>query len=137
MKRSVFFILGLALALGAWAAPTKVVVYTAHEDSILNALAPRFEKETGIKLDYVKLASGDVIKRAKAESANPQADVIWSIGGEQLEAENAILAPYTPKEWDKIASVFKVGTNWLPYTGIMNVFVVNTNMLSADKMPKT
>ncbi|HUX40104.1 MAG TPA: extracellular solute-binding protein [Rectinemataceae bacterium] len=137
MKRSVFLFLGLALALGSWAAPTKVVVYTAHEDSILNALAPRFEKETGIKLDYVKLASGDVIKRAKAESANPQADVIWSIGGEQLEAENAILAPYTPKEWDKIASVFKVGTNWLPYTGIMNVFVVNTNMLSADKMPKT
>jgi len=137
MRRSAFFALGLALALGIWAAPTKVVVYTAHEDSILNALAPRFEKETGIKLDYVKLASGDVIKRAKAESANPQADVIWSIGGEQLEAENAILAPYTPKEWDKIASVFKVGTNWLPYTGIMNVFVVNTNMLSPDKMPKT
>ncbi len=137
MKRSLFFILGMALALGVWAAPNKVVVYTAHEDSILNALAPRFERETGIKLDYVKLASGDVIKRAKAESANPQADVIWSIGGEQLEAENSILAPYTPKEWEKIASVFKVGTNWLPYTGIMNVFVVNTNMLSADKMPKT
>ena len=137
MKRGVLFILGLALAVGMWAVPTKVVVYTAHEASILDALAPRFEKDTGIKLDYIKLASGDVIKRAKAEAANPQADVIWSIGGEQLEAENAILAPYIPKEWDKIAAVFKVGTNWLPYTGIMNVFVVNTNMLSPDKMPKT
>ncbi|HCM25904.1 MAG TPA: ABC transporter substrate-binding protein [Treponema sp.] len=112
-------------------------MYTAHEDSIINVLAPRFEKETGIKLEYVKLGSGDVIKRAKAEAANPQADVIWSIGGEQLEAENAILAPYTPKEWDKIADVFKVGTNWLPYTGIMNVFVVNTNMVPANLMPRT
>jgi iron(III) transport system substrate-binding protein len=135
MKRNVLALAFLALALAAYAAPTKVVVYTAHEDSILNALAPRFEKDTGIKLEYVKLGSGDIIKRAKAESANPQADVIWSIGGEQLEAENAILAPYTPKDWDKIAAVFKVGTNWLPYTGIMNVFIVNTKMVAADKMP--
>lgn len=125
------------LSMAAFAAPpTKVVVYTAHEDSILNALAPRFEKDTGVKLEYVKLASGDVIKRAKAEATNPQADVIWSIGGEQLEAENAILAPYTPKEWSKIAPVFKVGTNWLPYTGIMNVFIVNTKMVPANQMPK-
>jgi iron(III) transport system substrate-binding protein len=136
MKRKLIALAFAAFALAAWAAPAKVVVYTAHEDSILNALAPRFEKDTGIKLEYVKLGSGDVIKRAKAESANPQADVIWSIGGEQLEAESAILAPYTPKEWGKIAPVFKVGTNWLPYTGIMNVFIVNTKMLSPDKYPK-
>ncbi len=137
MKRNIFALFCLALALSAYAAPAKVVVYTAHEDSILNALAPRFEKETGIKLEYIKLGSGDVIKRAKAEAANPQADVIWSIGGEQLEAQSAILAPYIPKEWDKIAAVFKVGTNWLPYTGIMNVFIVNTKMVAADKMPKS
>jgi iron(III) transport system substrate-binding protein len=136
MKRAALALACIALALAAYAAPSKVVVYTAHEDSILNALAPRFEKDTGIKLEYVKLASGDVIKRAKAESANPQADVIWSIGGEQLEADNAILAPYTPKEWSMVASVFKVGTNWLPYTGIMNVWLVNTKMVAADKMPK-
>lgn len=136
MKRVLIALACLCAVLGAFAAPNKVVVYTAHEDSILNALAPRFEQETGIKLEYVKMGSGDIIKRAKAEAANPQADVIWSIGGEQLEAENAILAPYTPKDWDKIAKVFKVGTNWLPYTGIMNVFVVNTNMVTPDKMPK-
>jgi len=136
MKRFVIALACLAMAAAAFAAPAKVVVYTAHEDSIINALAPRFEKDTGIKLEYVKLASGDVIKRAKAEAANPQADVIWSIGGEQLEADSAILAPYTPKEWDKIAPVFKVGTNWLPYTGIMNVLIVNTKMVAADKMPR-
>ena len=135
MKKLIIAMACLSMAALA-ATPTKVVVYTAHEDTILNALAPRFEKDTGVKLEYVKLASGDVIKRAKAEAANPQADVIWSIGGEQLEAEAAILAPYTPKEWSKIAPVFKVGTNWLPYTGIMNVFIVNTKMVAANQMPK-
>ncbi len=138
MKRFAVVLVCLLLAVSAWAAGGKVVVYTAHEDTIINALVPMFEKDNpGIKLEYVKLASGDVIKRAKAEAARPQADVIWSIGGEQLEAENQILAPYTPKDWDKINPVYKVGTNWLPYTGIMNVFIVNTKMLTPDKYPKT
>jgi iron(III) transport system substrate-binding protein len=146
MKKFLITVLLVTLAVAAFAAPaaettaakpTKVVVYTAHEESIINAMVPMFEKDTGIKVEYIKLGSGDIIKRAKAEAGNPQADVIWSIGGEQLEAENAILAPYTPKDWDKIADVFKVGTNWLPYTGIMNVFIVNTNMVPANLMPKT
>jgi iron(III) transport system substrate-binding protein len=78
-----------------------------------------------------------VIRRVVAEAGNPQADVIWSIGGEALEANNTVLQSYTPKEWNKIADVFKVGTNWLPYTGIMNVFVVNTDMVPANLMPRT
>jgi iron(III) transport system substrate-binding protein len=146
MKKLLLSVIILSLAVAAFAAPAaeapsakpaKVVVYTAHEESIINAMVPMFEKDTGIKLEYIKLGSGDIIKRAKAEAGNPQADVIWSIGGEQLETENALLAPYTPKDWDKIADVFKVGTNWLPYTGIMNVFIVNTNMIPANLMPKT
>ncbi len=136
MKRLVIAAMCVILSLSAYAAPNKVVVYTAHEEAILNLLAPLFQKETGITLEYVKLASGDVIKRAKAESSNPQADVIWSIGGEQLEANSDILAAYTPKEWSKINPLFKVGTNWLPYTGIMNVFIINTKLVTADKAPK-
>jgi iron(III) transport system substrate-binding protein len=136
MKKSLVAIALLLAVSTVWAASGKVVVYTAHEEAIINGMVPLFEKETGIKVDYVKLPSGDITKRAKAEAANPRADVIWSIGGEQLEADNAILAPYTPKDWDKVSPVFKVGTNWLPYTGIMNVFVVNTKMLGADKFPR-
>ena len=136
MKKSLLAAILLLAVVTVFAAGNKVVVYTAHEETIINGMVPLFEKETGIKVEYVKLASGDIIKRAKAEAGNPQADVIWSIGGEQLEADYAILAPYIPKEWDKVASVFKVGTNWLPYTGIMNVFIVNTKMLSPDKYPR-
>jgi len=137
MKRFALAVLCLAFTASLWAASNKVVVYTAHEETIINALVPMFEKETGIDIEYVKLGSGDVIKRAKAELGNPQADVIWSIGGEQLEANNQILEAYTPKDWDKIASVYKVGKNWLPYTGIMNVFIVNTKMLTPAQYPRT
>lgn len=130
---AVLLLFGIALA---GAQEKKVVAYTAHEDNIIAGMVPLFEKETGYKLEFVKLPSGDVIKRVKAEAANPQADVIWSIGGEQLEADNALLEKYVPKEWDKIDPVFKVGTNWLPYTGIMNVFIVNTKLVKDADMPK-
>ena len=129
----ILLVAGLAVA---GAQSKKVVAYTAHEDNIISEMVPLFQKETGYTLEFVKLASGDVIKRVKAEAANPQCDVIWSIGGEQLEADNALLEKYVPKEWNKIDSVFKVGTNWLPYTGIMNVFIVNTNLVPEAQMPK-
>jgi iron(III) transport system substrate-binding protein len=138
MRRAVVCVaLLLALSLGtAGAQAKKVVAYTAHEDAIISEMVPRFKAETGYDLEFVKLASGDVVKRVRAEMGNPQCDVIWSIGGEQLEADNDLLEKYTPKEWDKIDKVFKVGTNWLPYTGIVNVFIVNTNLLKDSEMPK-
>ena len=114
----------------------KVVLYSAHTQEIIDALAPQFKADTGIEAEVVKMGSGDVISRVKAEKENPQCDVIWSIGGEQLEANSDLLAPYTPEDWDKIEDVFKVGTNWLPYTGIVMVFIVNTNLVPEDQMPQ-
>ncbi len=113
-----------------------VVLYSAHTQEIIDALAPRFEEATGIKAEVVKLGSSDVVARVKAEKEHPQCDVIWSIGGEQLEANSDLLENYTPKDWDTIADVFKVGTNWLPYTGIVMVFVANTDLLTEEQMPK-
>jgi len=138
MKKLVLFlILLLAVSLAfVGAQAKKVVAYTAHEEDIITGMVPRFKAETGIELEFVKLASGDVIKRVVAEANNPQCDVIWSIGGEQLEANSQVLEKYVPKEWDKVSPVFKVGTNWLPYTGIMNVFIVNTKLVPASRMPK-
>ncbi|MGY9010299.1 MAG: extracellular solute-binding protein [Rhodobacterales bacterium] len=115
----------------------KVILYSAHKQAIIDAMVPRFEKKTGIKAEVIKAGSGDIINRANAERANPQADVIWSIGGEQLEASSDLLANYIPVGYDKIESAFKVGKNWLPYTAIVNVFVVNKNLLKQSQYPRT
>jgi iron(III) transport system substrate-binding protein len=133
---SLLFVLLLTPIVGV-AQDKTVVLYSAHTQEIIDALAPRFEEATGIKTEVVKLGSSDVVARVKAEQGNPQCDVIWSIGGEQLEANADLLESYTPQEWDKIADVFKVGTNWLPYTGIVMVFIANTELLSEEEMPKT
>ena len=136
MKRALLLIIALALVplgLSATGQPEqakKVVLYTAHEQDIVDGMVPLFEADTGIKVEYVKMGSGEIIQRARAEQANPQGDVIWSIGGEQLEANPDLLEKYVPKEADMIEPVFMVGNNWLPYTGIVMVFVVNTKLVT-------
>jgi len=146
MKRKLVLLLIVAMLLSTTALfaggkaerSDKVVAYSAHEDTIIAGMVKLWEEDyPDITLEVIKMGSGDVISRAKAESANPQADVIWSIGGEPLEQNSGLLAPYTPKDWNMIEDVYKVGTNWLPYTGIMNVFLVNTDMLQESQYPRT
>ena len=118
-------------------AQQRVSIYTAHTSNIVDRLIPEFEKATGIKADVVKAGSGDIINRVRAEAGNPKADVIWSIGAELLEANNDLLEAYQPKEAAMIADAYKTTSAWLPYTGIMNIFVVNTKKLKPEDYPKT
>jgi iron(III) transport system substrate-binding protein len=128
--------LGACLAVPA-VAQQRVSIYTAHTANIVERLIPEFEKATGIKADVVKAGSGDIINRARAEAANPKCDVIWSIGAELLAANTELLEPYQPKESAMIADAFKTSGAWLPYTGILNVFVVNTKKLKPEEYPKS
>jgi len=129
-------VLGACLVLPA-AAQQRVSVYTAHTANMVEQLIPAFEKATGIKADVVKAGSGDIINRARAEAANPKCDVIWSIGAELLEANTELLEPYQPKEAAMIADAFRSGSAWIPYTGILNVFVVNTKKLKPEEYPRS
>ncbi len=143
MDRERCVVIGVAVATlllgttGMATAQDRVSVYTAHKAEIVERLIPEFEKQTGIKADIVKAGSGDIINRVRAEAANPQADVIWSIGAELLEANSDLLEPYTPKEADLIDPAFRTDSAWIPYTGILTVLMVNTDKLQPEDYPKT
>lgn len=114
-----------------------VTVYTAHHQEILDELLPEFEKATGIRANVVKLGgSGDVIRRVRAEQADPKCDVIWSISADQLHAYPELLRPPPESFWGPIADEFRVGNGWVPYTGIVMCFVVNTDQLQGEQIPR-
>lgn len=137
-RRSLIAIAAFSLLAGtALAQEKKVSVYSAHNTAIINALQPKFEAETGIKIELVKAGSGDIIRRVRAEMGAPKADVIWSIGGEALEANKDLTAAYTPKDAAALDPAFKASGEWLPYTGIMSVFAVNTKKLKPEEYPKS
>ena len=131
------FALSTCLTGAALAQDKAVTVYTAHKSSIVDTLVPIFEQETGLKAEVVKLGSGDIAKRAKAEAANPAADVIWSISGSQLTELGALLEPYTPPEADKIDKQFAGDPSWTPYTAVVYVLAVNTDEQPLAEAPKS
>src|SRR4029078_12115437 len=58
-------------------------------------------------------------------------------GAYRLKSNTERREPYQPKEAAMIADAFKSGSAWIPYTGILNVFVVNTKKLKPEKYPKS
>ncbi|MBK8086478.1 MAG: extracellular solute-binding protein [Devosia sp.] len=65
------------------------------------------------------------------------ADVIWSISGSSLTELADLLEPYTPPEFDKIDPKFIKNPAWTPYTAVVYVLAVNTDMQPLDTAPKT
>ncbi len=114
-----------------------VVIYTAHISAIVDKLIPIFEKETGLKAQVVKMGSGDVARRAKAEAGKPAADVIWSISGSALTELAPILEPFKPTSFGSINTSFIGSDAWTPYTGVVYVLIVNTSKLPLADAPKS
>jgi iron(III) transport system substrate-binding protein len=134
-------LLGAAVCVAAFSAGAsaqeKVVLYTAHKTSLVQALAPVFEKETGIKTEVIQLGSSEVTRRVRAEAKAPKADVIWSTTGSLLTENADLLDPYKSKEAANIDQRFFKSPAWTPYTAVIYVLMQNTRMLPDTETPKT
>jgi iron(III) transport system substrate-binding protein len=124
-------------AIGSASAQEKVVLYTAHKTSLVQALAPVFEKETGIKTEVIQLGSSEVTRRIRAEAKAPKADVVWSTTGSLLTENADILEPYKSKEAASIDPRFVKSPAWTPYTAVIYVLMQNSRMVPDADMPKT
>ena len=137
----------LAVALAAGGRPAtaqgtegEVVVYTAAQSTIVQAIGPMFEKKTGIKVSFVEAGTGEILKRARAEAANPLGDVLWALGAEGMAANADLLEPYTVADDAKIAAIYKkgmAGGRITPNNVTPMVIVHNTKLLPAAEAPKT
>jgi iron(III) transport system substrate-binding protein len=83
MKKLLSAALLVLLAAGFVYAQNSVSAYTTLEEPLAKALFEQFEKETGIKVNFVRLSGGEAIARMEAEQKNPQAS-IW-VGGVGLD----------------------------------------------------
>ena len=138
-------LLAAVLVLGAGPAAAQgtegeVVVYTAAQSTIVQAIGPMFEKKTGIKVSFVEAGTGEILKRARAEAANPLGDVLWALGAEGMAANADLLEPYTVADDAKIAAIYKkgmAGGRITPNNVTPMVIVHNTKLLPTAEAPKT
>ena len=105
---------------------TKIKVFGAYGGK--DKIFAEFTKDTGIKIEYLDMSSGEVLARIRAEKGNPLAD-IWFGGGVDsfIAAQNdGLLMPYISKEAKSIPTDFKDPEGY--WTGISLVtisFIVN------------
>lgn len=102
-------------------------------------LFDKFTDETGIKVEFLSMSSGEVLSRTKAEGGKPMADV-WFGGGVDafMEAkEEGLLEKYDFEGADEIVVPYKDEENYWFSKGLTVVgFIVNKDILEENDLPE-
>lgn len=109
----------LVLAVVGSAFGAEVVkAYTTMEEPLAKALFDEFEKETGIKVEWVRLSGGEAIARLEAERANPQASIwVGGVGTQHIEAKlRGLSTPYRSRVANSIPDRYRDPENY--WTGL-------------------
>lgn len=132
------------LASTAMAQENVLVLYGSPDRDWVAAVAAKFEKDTGIKVQWIRASSNEMYARIEAEKANPQGDVWFGGTGDPHfdAALKGLTEPYcTPmlselREWmrDPIGGCRTLGL----YAGPLG-WAVNEGLLKkmGKPMPKT
>lgn len=115
----------------------KVVIYSTHDDSLLELVATEFEKETGVKVEFINL-KGELAERVRAEKNNPQADVMYG-GASSLFMDlksEGIFEAFEPNWGSSLDSLYKDDENyWFGTIKTPVVLFYNTEVVNADNLP--
>ncbi|WP_048058528.1 ABC transporter substrate-binding protein [Methanococcus maripaludis] len=114
-----------------------VTVYVAYGG--LDLIAEEFEKDTGIKMEYVSLSSGEALSRLKAEQSNPSADV-WLGGGIDafISAQNdGLLEAYKSPNAEEIDPLFvEENGYWIGVSLVTIGILENTDLMTEKGLPE-
>ncbi len=142
MKKTIGFTLLFLLVVGlaASAQENALSLYGSAEPRSIEALAEGFEKATGIKVNWIRLSSGETLARLRAEKENPQADVWWggTIDPHSIAALEGLTESYCPSIYDEMDPRFRdpIGDCQVigVYVGILG-FSVNEDILNEMGLP--
>jgi iron(III) transport system substrate-binding protein len=125
------------LCLGARAGD--ITAYTAlEEDDVRVYLAAFNTANPNIKVNVLRLSTGDLAARILAEKSNPRHDVIWGWAVTQMVDPRFLemTEAYRPKGVDKVNPQFKdPDGRWFATTGYFAGFCVNTEVLKKNNLP--
>lgn len=132
--------LGMALLFSTGLAHAgEITAYTSYEEDEIKAyLAGLAKAAPDVKVNVLRLSTGDLAARILAEASNPKHDVIWGWAVTNMMEPRilAMLEPYLPKGADKLDERFRDKDNrWVSTTGYMAAFCVNTDRLKQKNLP--
>ena len=143
MKRGLMTLLiGLMLLSGALPAYAEgtLVIYNAGSVDMGEDLARAFKaKDHNINVELIRLGSGEIITRVKAEARRPQGDIIMAMAKENMEVVYDLLQSYRIPEAAKFPDNVKdsSGNKYFGFSFNIQAFIINTDRVPLYKAPKS
>lgn len=115
----------------------ELTVYTALPDTEYPTYINAFQKETGIKVNCVRLSAGEIVARVETEKGNPQASVIYGGSSDNMIAleKDGLLEKYKSPNLSTIPDKYQDKNDcWTPfYIGCIAI-VCNTDYFAKHKL---
>ncbi|QTM00089.1 extracellular solute-binding protein [Iocasia frigidifontis] len=109
-----------------------ISVYTSLDEQLARVVFNEYTAETGVKIEWVRLSTGEAVSRMMAEKNNPQASIwVGGVGLGHIQAKDSGLTiPYVAENAQYVPDNFKDEDNyWMGiYAGPL-CFVSNTQRL--------
>lgn len=145
MKKGFIIVLCMLAALSVFAqgaSEAKKVedtldVYSIMPEKYATQVFEQFTKDTGIKVNFVRLSSGEALSRLIAEKDNPQVDCLWGGPSDTYDAcvDEGIFVQYTPKEADKIPANYQSPDHYWTGIGLIPLCILtNTDFLAKNNL---
>ena len=129
-----FFLAHLSIATAG-----EITVYTSLEEpEIMDYLAAAKKDMPDIKVNVLRLSTGDLGARILSEGQHSHYDVIWgwALTNMMDPRIQALLAAYRPKGLQRMPAQFKDSAGkWFAPTGYMAALCVNTDRLKRKGLP--
>ena len=136
-KMALGAVLGATFCTHAYAG--EITVYSAlEEDEIADYMAAAKQSLPDVEINVLRLSTGDLGARIIAESAHPQADVIWGFAVTNMADKkiSSQLEPYKAANADTLPSQYRAADDtWFAATGYMGALCVNTAVLESKNLP--
>jgi len=138
-KQMLLLVLSVLVYIPFHAYAGEITVYSSLEDDEISDYLKAAKKDLpNVKVNVLRLSTGDLGARILAEKDNPKHDVIWGWAVTNMLSPNiqAMLEPYKAKGVDSLAKQFKADDGkWFAATGYMAAFCVNTERLKKKNLP--
>jgi len=116
-----------------------IIAYCAMLEDDCRLVFSDFEAETGLKVAFTRLSSGEIVARVRAEKENPQAS-LWFTGAAEIfvqAAREGLLTPYRAAGLEKIhANNTAKDDMWTPVSRSPLTIVYNEAVLEDTGAPR-
>ncbi len=123
--------------LGTAHAADPLNVYTIWPENYARPMFQEFEKQTGIKVNFLRFSSGEALARVIAEKNNPRVDVLFGGPVETFAAgiKEGIFEPYKSPSFAKLPARFKQADGqWTAIADDPLVFMTNAAFLKTNNL---